>query len=71
MSFWRTKLTLIDNESGYVDNLGFVSDQYEQAIELQLSNNRQWQEYNIETTLTYGEDVFGDDYAWLSVALFW
>ena len=70
-SFWRTKFTLIDNESGYVDNQGSVSDQYEQAIELQISNNRQWQEYNIETTLTYGEDVFGDDYTWLSVALFW
>ena len=70
-SFWRTKLTLIDNDSGYVNNFGSVSKQYEQAIELQLSNNRKWQDYSIETTLTYGEDVFGDDYAWLSVALFW
>ncbi|KKK51085.1 hypothetical protein LCGC14_3118480, partial [marine sediment metagenome] len=51
--------------------LGQLGDDYEQAIELQLSNNRKWQEYNIETTLTYGEDVFGDNYTWLSVALFW
>ncbi|TMN74510.1 hypothetical protein CWB85_01180 [Pseudoalteromonas sp. S1727] len=70
-SFWRVKFTLIDNESGYVDEFGIVSNDYEQAIELQISNNRKWQEYNIETTLTYGEDVFGDNYTWLSVALFW
>lgn len=70
-SIWFSKLTLIENESNYYNTHGQYSAQYEQAIELQLSNNRQWQEYNIETTLTYGEDVFGDDYAWLSVALFW
>ena len=67
-SLWRAKLVMINNEQ---DSVEYASVQYEQAIELQLSNNRQWQEYNIETTLTYGEDVFGDDYAWLSVALFW
>lgn len=70
-SFWRTKFTLIDNDSGYVNNVDGVSEQYEQAIELQLSNNRKWQDYNIETTLTYGEDVFGEKYTWLSMALFW
>ncbi|MBB1367063.1 hypothetical protein H5154_11810 [Pseudoalteromonas sp. SR44-5] len=70
-SFWRAKFTLLDNESGHVDEFGVVSEQYEQGIELQISNNRKWHEYNIETTLTYGEDVFGDNYTWLSVALFW
>ncbi|MFT6786669.1 MAG: hypothetical protein ACJAVX_000012 [Pseudoalteromonas rhizosphaerae] len=70
-SFWRAKFTLIDNESGYINDYGNESAHYEQGIELQISNNRKWQEYNIETTLTYGEDVFGDNYTWLSVALFW
>lgn len=70
-SLWRAKFTLIDNTSDYLNELGQMSDKYKQAIELQLSNNSKWQKYNIETTMTYGEDVFGDDYAWLSVALFW
>ncbi|TGE76875.1 hypothetical protein C7Y70_18115 [Pseudoalteromonas sp. KS88] len=69
-SLWQAKVTVVDNSDGFFDTNGLYYD-YEQSIELQLSNNRQWQEYNIETTLTYGEDVFGDDYAWLSVALFW
>ncbi|MEL0640481.1 capsule assembly Wzi family protein [Pseudoalteromonas aliena] len=70
-SLWRAKLTVIDNASNYLNELGQAGDKYERAIELQVSNNRSLQEYNIETTLTYGEDVFGEDYAWLSVALFW
>lgn len=70
-SLWRAKFTLVDNTSNYLNELGQLGDDYEQAIELQLSNNRKWQEYNIETTLTYGEDVFGENYTWLSVALFW
>ncbi|WP_394192512.1 capsule assembly Wzi family protein [Pseudoalteromonas atlantica] len=70
-SFWRAKLTSIENKSNYLNEFGQTTANYEQAIELQISNNRKWQEYNIETTLTYGEDVFGDDYAWLSVSLFW
>ncbi|WP_404341160.1 capsule assembly Wzi family protein [Pseudoalteromonas mariniglutinosa] len=70
-SLWRSKLTLIDNESSYLNELGQLGADYERAIELQISNTRQWRDYNIETTLTYGEDVFGEDYTWLSVALFW
>ena len=71
-SLWHAKLTTIDNKSGFVNDHGSKNDDYEQqAIELQISNNRKWQEYNIETTLTYGEDVFGENYTWLSVALFW
>ena len=44
---------------------------FEKAVELQLSNTRQLNEHTLETTLTYGEDVFGDNYTWLSVAYFW
>ena len=70
-SLWRAKVTTIENESNYLNEWGQTTADYEKAIELQLSNNRKWREHNIETTLTYGEDVFGDNYTWLSVALFW
>ena len=70
-SLWRGKLTLIENESNYLNEFGQTSADYEKAIELQLSNTRQWNEHTLETTLTYGEDVFGENYTWLSVALFW
>ncbi len=70
-SFWRSKLTLIENESNYLNEWGQTTAEYEKAVELQLSNTRQLNEHTLETTLTYGEDVFGDNYTWLSVAYFW
>jgi len=70
-SFWRSKLTLIENESNYLNEWGQTTGDYERAVELQLSNTRQLNEHTLETTLTYGEDVFGDNYTWLSVAYFW
>ncbi|QPL43428.1 hypothetical protein IT970_02890 [Pseudoalteromonas sp. A41-2] len=70
-SLWVAKLTSIKNESNYHYDIGGYSKEYESAIELQLSNTRQLNEHTLETTLTYGEDVFGENYTWLSVALYW
>ena len=70
-SLWRSKLTFIENKSNYLNEFGQTTAGYEKAIELQLSNTRQLDEHTLETTLTYGEDVFGDNYTWLSVAYFW
>ena len=70
-SLWRSKLTFIENKSNYLNEFGQTTAGYEKAIELQLSNTRQLDEHTLETTLTYGEDVFGDNYSWLSVAYFW
>ena len=70
-SLWVAKLTSIKNESNYHYDIGGYSKEYESAIELQLSNTRQLNEHTLETTLTYGEDVFGENYTWLSVAVYW
>ncbi|MEQ3440926.1 MULTISPECIES: capsule assembly Wzi family protein [unclassified Pseudoalteromonas] len=70
-SLWRAKLSTISNKSNYEYDIGGFSEEYDDAIELQLSNTRQLNEHTLETTLTYGEDVFGDNYTWLSVAYFW
>jgi hypothetical protein len=70
-SLWRAKLSTISNKSNYEYDIGGFSEEYADAIELQLSNTRQLDEHTLETTLTYGEDVFGDNYTWLSVAYFW
>ena len=67
-SFWKAKLTSISNESNFSAGFNY---EYDDAIELQLSNTCQLDEHTLETTLTYGEDVFGDNYTWLSVAYFW
>lgn len=70
-SLWVAKLSSIKNESNYHYDIGGYSKEYESAIELQLSNTRQLNEHTLETTLTYGEDVFGENYTWLSVAVYW
>lgn len=62
-SSWHLKLTSISNEDSVID--------YQRSMELQLSNSRKWQEYRIETQLTYGTDVFDDKYGHLSIAWFW
>ncbi|OUL57710.1 capsule assembly Wzi family protein [Pseudoalteromonas ulvae] len=62
-SSWHVKLTTIDNLDSATD--------YQRSLELQLSNSRKWQEYRIESQITYGTDVFDEKYGHLSVTWFW
>jgi len=45
--------------------------QYDRAYEFQLQNRRDWQAYRVESKLTLGESVFSENYAHLSMAIFW
>ncbi|MCO7188193.1 MULTISPECIES: capsule assembly Wzi family protein [unclassified Pseudoalteromonas] len=70
-SLWRVKLSTVDNTSNYLNEQGQTGDAYEQAVELSLSNTRQMYDKQVETALTYGKDVFGESYTWLSVNVYW
>ena len=63
-SSWHFKVTRINNEDSQVAD-------YTPSLEFQLSNSRKWQEYRVESQLTYGTDVFDEKYGHLSVAWFW
>jgi hypothetical protein len=62
-SLWQLKLTSIINEDSDTD--------YTNGTEIQLLNSRQWEKYRVETQITYGKDVFNDNYSYLSMAWFW
>ncbi|KZN48393.1 capsule assembly Wzi family protein [Pseudoalteromonas luteoviolacea] len=70
-SMWNLKLTSVQNKSGYRNELGGVSDNYENMRELKLSNSRKIDSYQVETGLTLGKDVYGENYTWLSVNVYW
>ncbi|MDK2596544.1 capsule assembly Wzi family protein [Pseudoalteromonas obscura] len=70
-SMWNVKLTSVKNKSGYANELGGVSDTYEDMHEIKLSNSRKIDGYQLETSLTVGKDVYGENYTWLSVNVYW
>ena len=61
-SLWKMKLSSVQNERKAT---------YQTSNELQISNNRAYDDKRLETTLTLGKDVFGENYTWLSVNLYW
>ncbi|MCF6438002.1 capsule assembly Wzi family protein [Pseudoalteromonas luteoviolacea] len=63
-SLWRIKWTTVDNQ----DNEKY---EYKKQNELKLSNSRKIDDYQLETSLTVGKDVFGENYTWLSVNVYW
>jgi len=69
-SIWKLKLSLIKNEDE-----SFLDDSkpytYETSHELQIINNRAYDDKRLETTLTIGKDVFGENYTWLAVNVYW
>jgi len=44
---------------------------YTKGYELQLESRHIWQDYSIESTLTFGESVFSTSYTYLSSAIYW
>ncbi|WP_240701841.1 capsule assembly Wzi family protein [Pseudoalteromonas rubra] len=70
-SLWRVKVSVIDNASNYFNEQGQRGDAYERASELSVSNTRRLYDKQVETALTYGKDVFGESYSWLSVNVYW
>lgn len=61
-SFWKVKLLSIENKS---------SSDYQTSSEFQIINNRSYDDKRLETTLTIGKDVFGENYTWLAVNVYW
>ncbi|MDW7547366.1 hypothetical protein HUZ36_17380 [Pseudoalteromonas sp. McH1-7] len=70
-SLWRAKLSVIDNESNYFNELGETGAEYERGYELELAHIGEAYNKQIETKLTLGKDVFGENYTWLSVHVYW
>ena len=70
-SLWSFKYTTINNTSGYQYKDGTFSGDYEASHELQIINNRAYDDKRLETTLTLGKDVFGENYTWLAVNVYW
>jgi hypothetical protein len=68
---WSLKYSMIDNTSEYLNELGELGGQYETSHELQIINNRAYDDKRLETTLTLGKDVFGENYTWLAVNVYW
>ncbi|KZN60952.1 hypothetical protein N473_23235 [Pseudoalteromonas luteoviolacea CPMOR-1] len=63
-SLWRLKWTTVDNQNN-------EKYDYKKQNEIQLSNSRKIDDYQLETSLTVGKDVFGENYTWLSVNVYW
>ena len=61
----------VQNRSGYVNDNGLKSGQYHTAKELKLGYDRAYGDKRLETTLTLGKDVFGENYTWLAVNVYW
>ena len=61
----------IENRSGYINNHGFQNDHYYSSKELKLGYNQAYDDKRLETTLTLGKDVFGENYTWLAVNVYW
>ncbi|USE70317.1 hypothetical protein CTT31_14760 [Pseudoalteromonas maricaloris] len=70
-SLWRAKLSVIDNESNYLNELGELGAAYERGYEFELAHIGEAYSKQIETKLTLGKDVFGENYTWLSVHVYW
>ncbi|TMO57723.1 capsule assembly Wzi family protein [Pseudoalteromonas phenolica] len=70
-SHWKVKYSLIKNASNHINEFGGIGGKYETSHELQLINNRAYDDKRLETTLTLGKDVFGENYTWLAVNVYW
>ncbi|CAH9059279.1 hypothetical protein PSECIP111951_03897 [Pseudoalteromonas holothuriae] len=70
-SMWRVKYTQINNESNYLNELNQIGAEYEQARAVELSNSQRIDGRQVETTLSFGTDVFGENYTWLSLNVYW
>ncbi|NKC19752.1 MULTISPECIES: capsule assembly Wzi family protein [Pseudoalteromonas] len=70
-SLWRAKLSIIDNESNYLNELGELGAEYERGYEFELAHIGEAYSKQVETKLTLGKDVFGENYTWLSVHVYW
>lgn len=63
LSSWQLGLSSIENDDSEHD--------YSRGYEVTLSNSRKWQEYRVESSISYGKDVFAQSYGYASVAFFW
>ncbi|MCF2859021.1 capsule assembly Wzi family protein [Pseudoalteromonas sp. SMS1] len=63
-SMWSVQYTAIENQND--DKF-----EYKKMNELKLSNTRTISRYQVETSLTAGKDVYGENYTWLSVNVYW
>ncbi|WP_440055369.1 capsule assembly Wzi family protein [Pseudoalteromonas sp. T1lg65] len=70
-SLWRAKASVIDNTSNYLNELGQLGAEYERGYQFELANISQYDNKQVETKLTLGKDVFGENYTWLSVHVYW
>ena len=70
-SLWTAQSMKIENRSGYINDHGAQSGQYHSSKELKLGYNRAYDDKRLETTLTLGKDVFGENYTWLAVNVYW
>ncbi|MEC4088613.1 MULTISPECIES: capsule assembly Wzi family protein [Pseudoalteromonas] len=70
-SMWRLELSTVKNSNHFVTFDVVNTRNYEQARQLQLANTRRIYDKQVETSLTYGKDVFGESYTWLSVNVYW
>lgn len=71
-SQWRVKYTTTRNRNE--ENQGYDDIEYvykHQAHELEVVRSEQWQGNQVEAKLAAGRDVFGENYAWLSLNVYW
>ncbi|MFC3031445.1 capsule assembly Wzi family protein [Pseudoalteromonas fenneropenaei] len=71
-SQWRLKYTTIAKEN--VEDSGFpiIDFTYQhRAHELEIVRNERWQDKQVEAKLAVGKDVFGENYSWLSLNIYW
>ncbi|MEI5640670.1 MULTISPECIES: capsule assembly Wzi family protein [unclassified Pseudoalteromonas] len=70
-SLWRAKISLVDNDSNYLNELGELGAEYERGYELELAHIGEFYQKQVESKLTLGKDAFGENYTWLSVHVYW
>ncbi len=70
-TLWTAQFMTIENRSGYINDHGVQSGQYQSSKEFKLGYNRAYDDKRLETTLTLGKDVFGESYTWLAVNVYW
>ncbi|CCQ09501.1 hypothetical protein PALB_3420 [Pseudoalteromonas luteoviolacea B = ATCC 29581] len=71
-SHWRVKYTTTYNENDFErEDVGLEFDYQHRAHELEVVRSERWQNKQAEAKLALGKDVFGENYAWLSLNVYW
>lgn len=71
-SHWRVKYTSAANDNDFVAEIKGLEYHYSDTKqEFEIVRNERWNDKQVEAKLAIGKDVFGENYGWLSLNVYW